>query len=370
MHFIWIIATAVIMGLVLYNVLAWPFVTASTDPVPDRVSVLIPARDEAHNLPGLFESLRDQPNVDEILVYDDHSSDGTPDRAREWASRDPRIRLLEPRPLPADWGGKTFACQTLADTAGEKWLLFLDADARLNQDAVVRMLNEVRQRRLTFLACWPGLKAETFWEQMFMPMLNFTVLTLFPAPLSIKRHQPSLGLAHGACLIVRRTDYHEIGGHARVKTEMFEDTILARIWRESGRRGLCLDGQDVIQSHMYDSLAGIWHGFARIFYPAFRRDANFWLFLACHLLIFLVPFLMGPVAIATERLFWPWLVSALMVLLMRLALAFRFHQPLWSVLLHPVAEAGLLALGWSSRRRFRSQRGLTWKGRAYSGRVP
>ena len=366
MHFIWIIPTVIILGLVLYNALAWPPVTFSADPVSDHVSILIPARDEAQNLPALFESLRDQTNVEEILVYDDHSTDGTPDLVTEWSSRDPRIRLVSPLPLPADWGGKPFACHTLAEKAGSEWLLFLDADARLKPNAVVRILNDARKRNVTLLACWPGLIAESIWEKMFMPMLNFSVFTLFPAPLSLERQQPSLGLAHGACLLLRREDYLAIGGHSRVRKELFEDTILARVWRESGRPGICLDGQDVIQTRMYDSLPGIWQGFEKIFYPAFRSDRNFWFFLLFHLLLFLLPFLLVPVLIVVRQPFLPWLACALMVLSMRLALAFRFRQSLWPILFHPVAEATLLVLGCSSRHRYRSGRGVTWKGRAYS----
>jgi hypothetical protein len=50
---------------------------------------------------------------------------------------------------------------------------------------------------------------------------------------------------------------------------------------------------------------------------------------------------------------------------MRAALALRFRHPWWSVLLHPVGEAILVALGLSSWWRCKSGRGVEWKGRRY-----
>ena len=64
-----------------------------------------------------------------------------------------------------------------------------------------------------------------------MPMLNFVVFTLYPAPLSFKRDDVSLGLAHGACLLVRRDMYAATGGHNAIKGEINEDIRLAQNWR-------------------------------------------------------------------------------------------------------------------------------------------
>ena len=123
-------------------------------------------------------------------------------------------------------------------------------------------------------------------------------------------------------------------------------------------RGLCLDGKDVVSVRMYRSFGEIWRGFRKNFYPAFRRDASFWGFLALHAGVFLVPFLVAPLG---GRM---W-ASAGCVLAARLALAVRFRTPLWPVLLHPVGEAVLVALGVSSWWRCRTGRGVEWKGRRY-----
>jgi glycosyltransferase involved in cell wall biosynthesis len=322
---------------------------------------LIPARDEEANLAACLESaLRQDATVVEALVYDDHSTDGTPLILADYASRDARVRAVTPLPLPAGWLGKNFACARLAEEASGAWLLFLDADARLADGAVARMVEEARKREVTLLSAWPSLTMASFWERALMPMLNFVVFSLFPAPLSLILDDASLGLAHGACILVERAGYKAVGGHAAAPDEIFEDQSLARSWRKKGERGLCLDGRGVVRVRMYSSLAGIWRGFQKNFFPAFRRESSFWGFILLHAATFLAPF----VALTWIRV-WPIFTAVAVALAIRVLLVIRFGHPWLAVLLHPLAEVIMIAIGLSSWLRCKSGRGVDWKGRRY-----
>jgi glycosyltransferase involved in cell wall biosynthesis len=356
------LAACALLCMALWNALAWPRVGGGGAPLAaahaQTVSILIPARDEEANIAACLEAaLAQGPSVREVLVYDDHSRDRTARIVRSSAARDARVRLVAPEPLPDGWCGKTFACAELARRARAPWLLFLDADARLGDDAVEQIVCEAEARKVSLLSCWPRLVTRGFWEGALMPLLNFAVFTLYPAPLALRRGDPALGLAHGSCLLARREDYEAVGGHAAVRAELFEDVRLARLWRERGRAGLCLDGRRVVHVRMYSSLAEIWRGFQKNFFPAFRRERGFWAFIALRLSVCLLPF-------ASLRL-WPFAVAALCVLAARAALALRFGHPLWSVALHPLGEIIVVALGVSSWLRCRTGRGVVWKGRRY-----
>ena len=319
--------------------------------------MLIPARNEEANIAECIRRvLAEGPTAAEVLVYDDHSEDRTASLVREAAKLDPRVRLIPSEPLPADWCGKNFACWRLAAHATGAWLLFLDADARLSPGAVDGMAQAALERRVTLLSCWPGFDLQSFAERLLMPMLNCVVFTTFPAPLSLSRDEPSLGLAHGACLFIQRAAYEKLGGHTLVRGEIFEDTRLAQTWRAHGERSLCLDGQAVVRVRMYAGLREIWLGFQKNFFPAFRHPAMFWLFLLFHFTVFLLPFLLA------NR------TAALLIVIARVVLALRFGQPLWSALLHPIAEIFLLCLGISSWWQCRVGSGVVWKGRVYSAR--
>lgn len=364
-----------VFGMVCYaasmasiNAMIWPRPGPGRMDDPGAVSVLIPARNEEANLPECLDRILEQgPAVLEVCIYDDHSSDGTGMVIADYAERDLRIRTVTAKELPAGWCGKPFACWQLAQAARGNWLVFLDADARLERDAIERMVAECRRRELTFLSCWPRLALSSFWERLLMPMLNFFVFTMFPTHFSLWSNNRIFGLAHGACICVRRGAYFRVGGHEAVWNSIFEDVELARHWREQGERGLCLDGNDVVSVRMYDSLDTIWKGFQKNFFPAFRSPAGFTLFLILHTLCFLGPFVLAPVLWVTgqHQAAFVFAVSALVVWSIRLIQARQFNVPLWSVLLHPVAQAAWVALGISSWWRVASGQGVSWKGRDY-----
>lgn len=362
-------AALALLCVALWNALAWPRVGDSgvrLEADSPTVSVLIPARDEERNIAGCLDSaLAQWQTVFEVLVYDDHSTDRTAELVEAYARRDRRVRLVRPAELPEGWCGKTFACARLAAEARGRWLLFLDADARLaGHDAVSLIAGEALARGVTLLSCWPRLLTRGFWEGALIPMLNFVVFTLYPAPLALRRDDASLGLAHGSCVLARRDAYEAVGGHASVRGELFEDTRLAQVWRARGQRGLCLDGSGVVTVRMYRSFGEIWNGFRKNFFPAFRGAKTFWAFLALHLFVFLLPFALAPLAL---RQSWAWPLAAAVgcVLAARAALASRFAHPWWSVALHPLGEAVLVALGVASWLGCRSGRGVEWKGRRY-----
>ncbi len=211
------------------------------------------------------------------------------------------------------------------------------------------------------ISAWPALVMVSFWERALMPMLNVVTFSLFPAPLSFMRNDPSLGLVHGACILAQRDAYNRVGGHTAVKGEIFEDQRLAQLWRERGERGFCLDGRTAVSVRMYRSLGEIWRGFQKNFYPAFQHEWSFWAYLLLHASIFIVPMIL--VAIAPS---WTTRVG-------RRSDCWRcdFCSPsdsgtrLWTVLMHPVAEVVLLGIGLASWWRCRTGRGVEWKGRRY-----
>ena len=98
---------------------------AATGPTPATraplVSVLVPARNEAHRITPCLQSLSAQDYPDfEIVVLDDHSEDATAQVALDLGFQrelDTSRRLLAGQPLPPGWTGKSWACHQLAAAA-------------------------------------------------------------------------------------------------------------------------------------------------------------------------------------------------------------------------------------------------------------
>ena len=370
MVFIVTTVNLILLTVVLVNWIKWRPLAPLFKPSGPQVSVLIPARNEENNIAAAVRSALGQGStVKEILVYDDHSDDQTRPIVCALQEEAQNVRLIEPAPLPDGWVGKPFACKQLADAATGDWLLFLDADTRLQPGAAEAMLHAAKTKEVTFLSCWPGLVTKSFWECVLMPMLNFVVYSIFPTPMQEKKTSPSFGLAHGACLFMHGATYREIGGHASVKDELFEDTMLARVWRVKGHKGICLDGRRIVSVRMYQNLREIIKGFSKIVYPAFERDLSFWLFMGFHFTFMLLPLLLLPFANALSLSWIPLTIAAGAVLAARLVQCIQFGFPKWSVLFHPVAEMGLIGLGLYARHKCRHSTGVSWKGRVYNSQA-
>ena len=96
-----------------------------------RVSVVIPARDEAATLGGIVARVRESwvdavPLVDELVVIDSDSTDGTADIARDAGARVHAARDIHPELGPARGKGEAL-WKALHVTTGDV-LVFLDAD--------------------------------------------------------------------------------------------------------------------------------------------------------------------------------------------------------------------------------------------------
>ncbi|MCU4186934.1 glycosyltransferase [Acidiferrimicrobium sp. IK] len=215
-----------------------------------RVSVLIPARDEASSLPHLLASLAAQVEPpDEVVVVDDASTDGTGQLARRAG-----VRVLESSGPPAGWSGKCWALHQGQAAATGELLVFLDADVTLSADGLARIVAEHdRQGGNGIVSAEPYHRTVRPYEQL-SAVANVVALMGTGAfgPLGSKsaRDRP---MAFGPCLAVDRATYDLIGGHAHpdVRSKITEDLAMARRARQAGRPVAVLAGGDAVAFRMY-----------------------------------------------------------------------------------------------------------------------
>jgi chlorobactene glucosyltransferase len=332
-----------------------------------RVSVLVPARDEAETIGACLASLTAQEGEIEIRVLDDGSRDRTAEIVAEVAERDARVALLTGGALPGGWKGKNFACHQLSETSSGDWLLFVDADVRLAPGAIAAALDLAEARGADLLSVFPEQECGTLGEKLLIPLLSFVLLAFLPFRL-LAWPDPRIAAANGQFMLFRRDAYRAIGGHRGVQGEIVEDIALARQIKRSGRRLALADGTGSVTCRMYRSLGEIWQGFSKNLYPAFGgRPAPFWFSMGIMGFFFLGPY--GLVMIPEEGA--PGgralaLTAIFMGLGMRGLLAWRLRQSALAVLGHPVAIGFLLALGLRSFWTARFGRTVPWKGRSYT----
>ena len=242
----------------LVNALTFPRLkpTSPEIPVDLKVSILIPARDEAHNLPLTLPGALKQP-VTEVLVLNDGSQDGTPEVARALGAT-----VLTGEPLPPGWMGKSWACQQLARAASGDILIFTDADVRWHEGAAQAVVQELQARHAALQTVLPRPEDLNLGARFLTPLVDNVVQTFLPYPL-LQTPWPLATTANGAVMAFQREAYWSLNGHATVKNEMLEDTVFARHLKTSGHRVTQASGQTLIGVRMYRSYPESIQGFSK-----------------------------------------------------------------------------------------------------------
>lgn len=316
-----------------------------------RVSLLVPARDEARNLARTLPGLLAQ-GAGEVLLLDDHSTDHTAALARQLGAT-----VYAGLDLPAGWFGKSWACQQLAGIASGDLLIFTDADVRWHAGSLDALLGEFQRQRPDLLTVLPRPEGLTLGARFLTPLVDHVVLTLLPYPL-LQTRPALLTTANGQVMAFRRQTYQRLGGHASVKGEMLEDTVFARQIKAQGGKVTQALGREFIGVQMYRSYAESVRGFSKNALGVHLNSRELMLTLALlHFATYTLPWLL-------PQQTWPYQLLRLASLtergLVNLLTGRRTPADLTEGLLGPLTP--LLALP-GYRLALRKQ--VTWKGRTY-----
>jgi 4,4'-diaponeurosporenoate glycosyltransferase len=223
-----------------------------------RVSVVIPARDEATTLPRLLAALARQTRPPaEVIVVDDDSQDGTAAVAATGGAR-----VLPAPSLPEGWTGKAWACWRGAQAASGDVLVFLDADTEPAPGLLARLL-VVLDRRRGLVSVMPYHRMEQPYERL---SAFFSVISLMGVGAASVWRRAPVTAAYGPCLACTRADYEAVGGHRAVRRVVVDDVALARRFRATGRAVTVAGGVDSIRYRLYpDGLRQLVDGWSKNF---------------------------------------------------------------------------------------------------------
>lgn len=333
-----------------------------------RVSILVPARDEAENIEACVQSLLAQEYDDfEVLVLDDHSTDGTGLLLHRMARRDERLRVLQGKPLPDGWMGKQWACHQLVGEASGELLLFTDADTRHGANMLRHSVTALQALGLDLLTALPRQEVLSWGERLIVPVINWAIFTLVPLRLAVRWSRPEFSVTIGQFMLFRRGAFEAVGGYEAVRQQVVDDVALGRHIIAGGYRWRMLDGTDDVACRMYRGLWGAVDGFTKNAFAFF--DHRVLPCLAVCLWI-AIAFLEPPLALFSWYLrmpltaFPPALAAlAMMQALLLWHIAFRrFRMPAYLALLYPVSLALFIFIILRSML-FTMTGHATWKGR-------
>lgn len=246
-------ATASVLSRVVRVASASPAIAeAHGEQATGGISIVIPARNEAKRLAPAIDAIIAAPDVTEVIVVDDGSTDETAAVAEAAGARVIRVDAL--------LHGERLAGPTRrqgVEAASGEWVLVLDADTRARSTLPRALVARARADRLALLTIAGRFESATPWAQWLHASMLTTLVYRFGPP------GGSALLANGQCMIVRREEFLGWGGFAPVAGSVVEDVALARWLSDTGRSVGFLDGGSLLAVEPYPTFAATWAGWSR-----------------------------------------------------------------------------------------------------------
>jgi glycosyltransferase involved in cell wall biosynthesis len=347
--------------------------------VPERISVLIPARNEEAGIAAALEAVLANEGVElEVIVLDDGSTDRTAEIVTGLAASDTRVTLVTAPPPPDGWCGKQHACLRLSELAKYEVITFLDADVRLGPHALKRMAGFLRSSGASLVSGFPRQETCTLGEKLILPLINWLLLCYLPLKRMRASLQVALGAGCGQWFMTTAVDYRTVGGHGHplVKGSLHDGVKLPRAYRRCGLKTDLCDASDDAICRMYRSAGQVWNGFAKNAREGLGAPGLIWIWTVLLAVGHIGPFALlynfdlfryPPFAPAPSMFYaphWPWILLAIgLSLAPRIHAAIRFRQSWLGVILHPVAILALLAIQWYATLKVWMGHPVGWKGR-------
>jgi glycosyltransferase involved in cell wall biosynthesis len=339
----------------------------------DRVSAIVPARNEETVIAACVESLAVQKEIAEILVIDDQSMDRTAGVVRSLSIRYPNVRLLEATELPPGWVGKNNAVWIGAREALCEWLLFTDADAVHAHDSAKNALSIAAENGAALVSFSPEQVMQTWYEKAVIPYV-FTRLNNRFRFADVNDPKNAAAAANGQFILIRRDAYDAVGGHASIAGDVLEDVALAARVKAAGYRIWFGSGKGIVRVRMYRSLAAMWEGWKKNLYALMGGNG--------HLVKAEVRQALLPMALSLLTTIGMWgltkstvfaavvLANGLLWILIADALEIRWNGFPARLAVYGISGRVLFAaMLWASYRSYCSGR-LEWKGRTYPADTP
>ncbi len=238
-------------GVILYYTISWkqiPEFTALPTKTSLTFSIIIPARNEEHNIGGLLQSILRQnypKDLYEVIVVDDHSHDKTADIVKKYEG----VILIS---LHSDAinSYKKKAIETGIASAKNEWIVCTDADCWVPENWLQNIAALATSKEAVFIAAPVKLvpdylhKKEKKAVHLFQA-LDFLVLQGITAA-SVYKNIHSM--CNGANLAYKKDAFYKVQGFKGIDTIASGDDMLLmyKIWKQYPGQVLYLKSKKAI----------------------------------------------------------------------------------------------------------------------------
>jgi dolichol-phosphate mannosyltransferase len=234
-------------------------------PLPGRISVLVPVLNEATRIAPCLAGLIAQPEeVAEILVIDGGSIDQTRSMVDVYRLRDPRVKWIDASPVDSRWTGKAWGLNfglTHSDPSSQ-WILCIDADVRIAPKLARSLLAHAIHNGISTFSLATRQHLSGASEGIIHPSLLTTLVYRFGQPGTVCRN-PHQVQANGQCFFSRREILLRTGAFAAAQASLCEDITIARRLVASGEAVGFYESDNLADVSMYRNWRDAWTNWPR-----------------------------------------------------------------------------------------------------------
>ncbi|MBS4015624.1 MAG: glycosyltransferase [Candidatus Latescibacteria bacterium] len=335
-------------------------------PAKPNVSVLIPARNEEKSIRECVNSLINQNYQNlEVIVLDDNSTDKTLQILQGIKSN--RLRIIQGKPLPDGWVGKSWACQQLSESASGDLLFFTDADTIFDKKTLTHAISAMQSSQADLISAIHKNEVKTLGEKITIPFIVWSIFTILPlAAAYILKRSKALCAANGKFMLLRKEVYRKIGGHAAVKDNAIEDVALAKLVKAKGGKWRMFDASNLSSARMYHSFTEAMQGFTKNFFALFGYKILIALFVWTWIgIITYLPLARTGLGLINNNFDAEFLYSVISVTatcFLWVLMSVKFKFPLHQFLFYPITITVSIFIGLRSMIMTIANR-TVWKGR-------
>jgi chlorobactene glucosyltransferase len=238
------------------------------------VSVILPARNEQHNLQKCLNSLvgQDYQNY-EIIAVNDCSTDATGEILQKIAASnsEKKIRIVNVERKPNGWVGKNWACFQGYKRSSGKVLLFTDADTIHAPDTISLAIRHIVDEGLDALTARPLITSDNTWTKIVLPLV-WMVSHIAYSALKVNNPKSKTGFVFGGFYLITREVYESLGTHQSVKGEIAEDLEIGEKLKLGEYRLRMFLGEENVQASWASDSASLHSAIQRTIVPAFRKQ--------------------------------------------------------------------------------------------------
>jgi chlorobactene glucosyltransferase len=344
----------------LFNYISNPKLTRVSKQFTDKVSILIPARNEEKNILNLLQSIAKQDYKNyEVIIYDDCSTDGTYQLCANFASKHQAFSVVKGEPLPNGWTGKNHACAQLAKQATGKYFLFLDADTSIFNGLINSAVQRAQYYKLVLLSIFPDQEMETIGEKTTVPLLHYLLLNLLPLRLVYLSKSSLFAVACGQLMFFDAAIYRKKQWHQLVKSKVVEDAEIMKAIKIDNYKGEVLLANQMVKCRMYRDYFEALNGFSKSALALLNYSIT-------AMLVFVTILFSGPLLVITTLNLSLIFYMLGLIMLSRIMVSLQTNQnALHNIVLHPLQMVNFIIIAFLAIQRHLTKTNY-WKGRPLS----